>query len=349
MTDDAHAELATLAALHAARDTGVLDALLDSADTPTEIAAATGVDAHAAAVLVDVLTDRGHFERVDGAVEPTNRALGLLAKTDLRSIGRRPHEIDRFAAYAALPDRLDGDAATSPAPIDDRNRLGYLQATPDADRSRAVDAATRVVPDPERVLDLGGAPGPYATEFAARGHAVVLRDRPARIDAARALLEPREIALDPGALAPSSHPPTEGLDRETEAVDRFPSVDLVFASDLTPRLDDDALDRATSAAHDALTRPPAAESDATTDDTDEPTDEPSDEVVDGERALVWIEHVRGHSPGASTRRFDALATGAPGEPRTEARLRDSLAGAGFPDVTVRSIDGLDRHVVVATP
>jgi|AntDeeMinimDraft_5_1070356.scaffolds.fasta_scaffold00294_27 hypothetical protein len=309
--------VATVAALHAARRSGVLDALLDDADTPADVADATTLDEHAADVLVDVLADRGFFEHVDGAYEPTNRALGLLTKTDLRSIGTTPHEIDRFACYAALPETLDADTddrgANRPEGFE-RNRLGAVQATPDATVSAAVSAAVRAVPAPTTVLDLGGAPGPYATEFAARGHDVVLRDDADATAAARPLLEPRDVTLDPGPLTSD-----------------LPTADLAFASDLTPRLDDEDLDRALAAAHDALTRAPETTPDTT------------------ERALVAIEHVRDHSPHASTRRLEALATGDPGDCRTEPDLRDRLANAGFDRVERRAVPGLDRYAIVASP
>ena len=322
MNDDARDAVATVAALRAARETGVLDALLDDADTPTEVAARTTVDARAASVLVDVLADRGFFEVVDGAYEPTNRALGLLTKTDLRSIGRVPHEVDRFDAYAALPETLASDdavAAARDARGDDydRNHLGFEQATPQSAANAAVSAAERAVPNAARVLDVGGAPGKHATEFAARGATVTLRDAPEHVDAVRPLLAHRDVALDAGALDAD-----------------LPPADLAFAAHLTPHLDDDALGRFATAAHDALRH----EQDA---DDDRP---PA-----SERALVLVEHLRDRSPRTPTRRLDALATGQLGDHRTERALRDALQTAGFQRVDVHAIPGLDANAIVGTP
>lgn len=329
MHDDDRDAVATLAALHAARETGVLDAVLSAADGPTEVAAATGVDERTAAVVLDVLADAGFFERLDGAYEPTNRALGLLTTTDLRSIGTTPHAVDRFACYAALPDALDastdreasagGDArsrAVAARPEEfERNRLGAVQATDDRVVSAAVSAAVRAVPDPDRVLDLGGAPGPYATEFAARGHDVVLRDDPGALDPARPLLAPRAVELDAGSLT-----------------DAFPTADLAFASDLVLRLHEDALDDALAAVHDALTHASGTgEGDA------------------GDRAFVAVEHLRDRSPRASTRRLEAIATGMPGDVRTERALRETATAAGFERVDVHAVPGLERAAVVARP
>ncbi|MFC6954030.1 hypothetical protein [Halorubellus litoreus] len=328
MNDDARDRLATVAALRAARETGALDALLDDADTPSDVAARTDLDDRAASVLVDVLADRGFFDVVDGAYEPTNRALGLLTKTDLRSIGTTPQDIDRFGAYAALPETLTEDdpvAAARDARSDDheRNRLGARQATPDAAVSAAVSAAQRAAPGATSVVDVGGSPGKHATEFGARGHDVTLRDTPARIDAARPLLEPRNVDLDTGPLS-----------------DPLPTTDLVFATDLTPRLDDDAIDAFASSAHDALV-PSADPTDTDTDATDRP---PA-----SERALVLVEHLQDRSPRTPTRRLDALATGHPGNHRTEDDLQTALETAGFQAVDVHAVPGLDAHAVVATP
>jgi hypothetical protein len=328
MHDDARDAMATLVTIRAARETGVLDALLDSADTVTDIADETAVDERTASVLLDVLADRGFFEFVDGAPEPTNRALGLLTKTDLRSIGRVPHDADRFHCCARLPETLatarDSDTAEVPAvarderPADyERNQLGFIQATPDATVSAAVSAAIRAAPGATNVLDVGGAPGPYATEFAARGKTVTLRDVPDRLDAARPLLEPRAVRLDPGEL-------TAGL----------PTADLAFATDLTPRLDDTALASAANAIHDALTRPNAS---------------PAEDANRPDEALVLVEHVRERSARTPTHRIDALATGQPGDHRTEPALRETLHGAGFDAVDVHAVPGLERHAVVAAP
>lgn len=322
MNDDARDAVATVAALRAARETGVLDALLDDADTPTEVAARTPVDARAASVLVDVLADRGFFEVVDGAYEPTNRALGLLTKTDLRSIGRVPREIDRFDAYAALPETLASDDAVAAAreargDDHDRNDLGSRQATPQSAVNAAVSAAQREAPAATHVLDVGGAPGKHATEFAARGATVTLRDTSERVDAARPLLAPRDLTLDAGALDAD-----------------LPPADLAFATHLTPRLDDDALDAFGAATHDALRHE---------------RDENDDRPPAGERALVLVEHVRDRSPRTPTRRLDALATGQPGDHRTERAIRDALQTAGFQRVDVHPIPGLDANAIVGTP
>jgi hypothetical protein len=321
MNDDARDALATVAALRAARETGALDALLDDADTPSDVAARTDLDARAAGVLVDVLADRGFFEPVDGAYEPTNRALGLLTKTDLRSIGTTPRDVDRFDAYAALPETLTDDdpvEAARDARSDDheRNRLGARQATDDAAVNAAVSAAQRTAPGATSVVDVGGSPGQHATEFAARGHDVTLRDTLDRVDAARPLLAPRDVELDPNALT-----------------DALPATDLVFATDLTPRLDDDALHAFAASAHDALAH----------------TTETEDSSHTRERALVLVEHLQDRSRRTPTRRLDALAIGHPGDHRAEAALRETLQTAGFEHVDVRAVPGLDAHAVAATP
>ena len=89
--------------LRAARETGVLDALVSAADTPTEVADQAGVTERAAAATVGALVDLGFLEWVGGGVEPTNRMLGFVTKTDVRSIGSLPRELDVADALVDLP------------------------------------------------------------------------------------------------------------------------------------------------------------------------------------------------------------------------------------------------------
>ena len=192
------ATVETLALLWAARETGVLDALLTSAGDPADIAAETDTTERAVRATVDALEAEGFLERVGESHEPTNRALGLLAKTDVRSIGRLPHALDRFDALAALPETMrTGDPPERP---DDwtRNRLGAVAATDESVVRACVTAAVRERPTADRVLDVGGAPGTYAKEFAARGFDVTLVDRTDAIEVSRPFLahEPIDLVTD---------------------------------------------------------------------------------------------------------------------------------------------------------
>ncbi|WP_121821764.1 methyltransferase domain-containing protein [Halostella salina] len=213
------ASVETLALLWAARETGVLDALMTSAGTPTEVAAETGVTERAAEVTVDALAAEGFLDRVGDAYEPTNRALGFLAKTDVRSIGRLSREIDLFDALASLPKTMR--TGKPPARSDDwtRNRLGAVAATDEAVVRACVTAAVRERPDAERVLDVGGAPGTFAVEFAARGYDTTLADRPDAVEVTRPFLANESVDL-----------------RAVEFADSLPDADLAFLPDLSPRI-----------------------------------------------------------------------------------------------------------------
>ena len=96
----------TLVLLWAIRELGVVDALVERAGTAAEISAETDLSPGDAERLLTVCSDLGFVHPVDGEYELTNRALGFLAKRDLRSIGALPHELDVIDGLIRLPDRL---------------------------------------------------------------------------------------------------------------------------------------------------------------------------------------------------------------------------------------------------
>lgn len=222
--DSSSRDVEELVLLWTARRSGVLDAVLDTAGTPAEAAEAAGVTEEAAAVVVESLADLGFVREVGGEYEITNRALGFLAKRDVRSIGRLPHALDLLDLWTDLPERMaTGETPETP---DDwtRNRLGAHAATDDAAVRARVTAAVRERPDAERVADLLGASGTYATEFAARGFETTLADDAESVEAVEPMLRHRGVgtvvADAPGEL---------GLDSE--------AFGLAFAADATSRLD----------------------------------------------------------------------------------------------------------------
>lgn len=207
----------TLHLLWAARETGLLEALLREADDAAAAAEAAGVDGRAAALVVDALLAEGFLAEVGDAVEPTNRLLGFLAAADLRSVGELPDALDAVDALAALPETMASGAPPESGPL--RHRLGARAAREEATVRAAVTAAVRAAPAADTVLDVGGAPGRFAAEFAARGRDVTLADEPAAVEASTPLL-----AREPVATAAV----TDG--------DPLPGeFDLVFAADATRR------------------------------------------------------------------------------------------------------------------
>lgn len=155
--------------LWAARRTGILEALLSTAGTPAEVAEATDVAEPSAERVVRALAQIGFLERVGDEYEPTNRALGLLAKRDVRSIGSIPHELDRLDELVDLPETLETGVAPERRGDWEANALGAHYATDEATVRACVTAAIRIAPDAGSVVDLSGGSGVYAREFAARG------------------------------------------------------------------------------------------------------------------------------------------------------------------------------------
>ncbi|MEF8913505.1 hypothetical protein [Natronomonas sp.] len=195
--DRAAVEWRQLALLWTARRCGALDALATNAGTADAVAAETDIDPESAERLVAALEARGFLAHVDGEYEPTNRLLGFLTKTDLRSIGRLPAELDAFDRWVALPETMAG--ADPPEPADAlRNELGRERAAGSARVRSEVTTAVHAAPDGDRVLVLGDGGGSRAVEFADRGWSVTLYDTPERIEAVEPLLAHESVSLRAG-------------------------------------------------------------------------------------------------------------------------------------------------------
>lgn len=207
---------AELLLLWAARETGALDALVEDADGPTEVAEAAGITQEAAELVVETLAERSFLARVDGTYEPTNRMLGFLASADLRSVGALPDALDAVDALVSLPETMA--TGESPEAGSLTHRLGARAALDEAGVRAVVTAAVREAPAADHVLDVRGAPGTFAREFAARGYDVTLVDRPDAVDAATPLLAPTSV--ETAAVADGDLPA---------------GFDLVFAADVTRR------------------------------------------------------------------------------------------------------------------
>lgn len=225
----------SLLALRAARETGVLDALMERAGTPAAVAAETAVTERAAERMVAVLADLGFLEAVDGEYEPTNRALGLLAKRDVRSIGAVPHALDTVDALVDLPRTMETGVPPQD-PVDSTvNQIGAHAATDEAIVRACVTAAVRAAPTAERVVDLCGASGVYAAEFAARGREVTLVDSPDVAEAVEPLYRGSDVSVHAG--------------KPTDLVGPF---DLAFTAETACRMDPDEVSALLEAAADLL-------------------------------------------------------------------------------------------------
>lgn len=329
---DSGLDTPALALLWAARETGLLEALLRETGSPSEAAAAAGVTERAARITVDALVDLGFFHRAQGTVEPTNRVLGLLATRDIRSIGHVPAGLDQFAALTSLPEAMRADELGArdeqfngenphgdqqsgrsgaaqqpgqPATIQQvRHRLGAAYAVDDATVRASVDAIHAANPDAERVLAIADGPGRHARELAERGPAVTLLDGSPVVDAVGPLLAGSDVELLAGSLT---------------AVEPA-SYDLVFLVDgvwpTTP-----AENRFTLRA--------------------------VERVLATDGAFVAVEPLRGRSDATPTIAARALAAGA-GEPYTEAAIADWCVAAGLDEVETSDLPGTPYQAVVAT-
>lgn len=184
--------------LRAARESGVLDAVTTSAGTPEAIATETGITERSARIVVEALADLGFLELVGGEFEPTNRALGFLATADVRSIGSLPHELDSLEAWVDLPETMQtGDPPERPGDWT-THFVGAMATIDEATVRACVTEAVHRNPDAVRVLDAGGGPGKFATEFARRGFDVTLFDRPEVVEQVRPSLAHQPVELREG-------------------------------------------------------------------------------------------------------------------------------------------------------
>ncbi len=83
----------------------MIEALATDAHTPEEIAAETGITDRAARIIVSALADCGLLERVEGSYEPTDHTVRFVSKTDIRSIGSLPYDLDRSRGGSHCPRR----------------------------------------------------------------------------------------------------------------------------------------------------------------------------------------------------------------------------------------------------
>ncbi|WP_313691840.1 methyltransferase domain-containing protein [Halorarum halobium] len=299
---------ASLLALRAARETGVLAALLDRAGTPEAVAEETDVTERSAERMVSILADLGFIERVGDEYEPTNRALGLLAKRDVASIGAVPDALDTVDALASLPGTMETGVPPESPPDGLRNRLGAHAATDEAVVRAGVTAAVRASPDAERVVDLRGASGVYAAEFAARGLDATMVDSPAVAEA----VEPRYRSGDVTVHA--------GRPRDlVERADGSGPFDLAFAAGLASRMDAPEVRALFEAAADLL-------------------------GADG--TLVLVDVLADGSEAAVAADVLGLASGHGGA-HDPAEYREWLREAGLADVRIDPVPGTGRRAVVA--
>jgi len=330
---DSGLDLPALALLWAARETGLLEVLLRETGSPSEAAAVAGVTERAARITIDALVDLDFLHRTGETVEPTNRALGLLATRDIRSIGHVPAALDQFAALVSLPEamRAGESADTDDQPCGDRfgddqsrdgqsnedrqpdasgmtqqlrHRLGATCAVDDATVRASVDAIYAANPEAGRVLAITDGPGLHARELAERGPALTLLDEPAVVEGVEPLLAGSGVELLAGSLV------------EVEPAD----YDLVFLVDgmwLTAPAENRFLLRAVERAL----------------------------APDG--AFVAVEPLRGRSRATPAVAAKALAAGA-GEPYTEAAIAGWCVAAGLDHVEASDVPGTPYQAVVAT-
>jgi hypothetical protein len=327
-----------LTLLWAARETGIVDAVTTDAGTVTAVADATGVTERAARVTVRSLADLGFLRRVGGEYEPTNRALGLLAKRDVRSIGRIPHALDLQTVLRDLPETMDtGDPPADP-PDWTRNRLGAVEASDEATVRACVTTAIRAAPDADCVLDVRGGSGRYAREVVARGRRATLFETPEVCEVVEPLLAPTDVSLVAGDLAdpPATAPGTDGPFALALAVDLVRELDPATARETFAGLAETLAPEGTVVLVDAFRE--LADADVSVDDSGEDAPQPT------VGADVGVDPAAGAGVAC-----EQLALGS-GDAHATAAVCEWLSspadGVGFEAVSARHVPGTARVAVV---
>ncbi|AUX09909.1 SAM-dependent methyltransferase [Halalkaliarchaeum desulfuricum] len=197
-SDTIYARHAPVFVLWACRETGIVDTLLEAPREPTEVAETTGVTERAAAVALDALVALGFAEERNGEYRPTDRLSAFDPETPIEERGILPHRLDSLEKYLALPTAMKGGDRPGFSETGLENYAAGMASVDGSLLRAAVTATEHAHPRPDCVLDVGGGIGRFGTEFARRGAAVTLVDRPGVIELARQHLEGSDVEPVPG-------------------------------------------------------------------------------------------------------------------------------------------------------
>jgi 2-polyprenyl-3-methyl-5-hydroxy-6-metoxy-1,4-benzoquinol methylase len=177
----------------AADECGLLAAL---PGTPGEVAAAAGLDPHAARVVLDALAEWGAV----AVGEDGRYGLGpsLPEGDDLLAIHHHARALRQTSGV--VTERLRGVPTERPGVRDLERWQAAMAVNARRMAPALVDACLARAPGAGRVLDLGGGHGAYGLEFVRRGLHATLQDRPEVIDMhrRRGELEAAGVELFPG-------------------------------------------------------------------------------------------------------------------------------------------------------
>lgn len=222
--------------LWACRETGVIEELLNGPKTATEIADGAGITDRAATISLETLREMGYVTRSNGRYEPTAELDGFRPGTHVLDQGILPHRLDVLEDYMKLPQLMRTGEAPEHTRAGLRKYMGAMATIDETTIRQIVTVAEHAHPRPDRVLDVGGGPGGFSTEFQNRGAEVTTVDLPPVID----------ILGD--------HHESSGLDvLPGDARDTLPAgFDLVFSARMIPSFSPTDLQNYFENAFDAL-------------------------------------------------------------------------------------------------
>jgi hypothetical protein len=183
--------------LMAALEVGLIEALLDAPQPPTEVARRLALDERATLRVISVLVDAGYLEQRGDRVVVAPEARALLDRADAAFVGDRLlHLHALLTRWVQLPEVLHhgGPARSERTAESLRAFIGSMRV---GARQRARPLAERLAalfPQTKTVLDIGGGPGTQALAFQEHGWRVSVLDFPEVIDLMAGDLERAGIA-----------------------------------------------------------------------------------------------------------------------------------------------------------
>jgi SAM-dependent methyltransferase len=182
---DARDQAELVAAIAAAAQVGVFEALRAGPASAAEVAGRAGLDARATRVVLAFLADAGVLDFAEGRYRPAPGARAALCDPEAPgyAAGGLPHWLGRLRDFTQLGEVLrSGVPARAPDAVRDQEGLrrfaAAMAAAPRARVERIVELCLSRNPGARSALDVGGGPGHMSRVFVERGLRTTLLDTP---------------------------------------------------------------------------------------------------------------------------------------------------------------------------
>ena len=294
--------------LMAALEVGLIEALLDQPEPPSQVARRLALDERATTRVLSALVDAGYLERRGEGVVVAPDARAPLDPADADFVGDRlAHLHALLGRWLQLPEvlRQGGPARFERSP---RSLQAFIGAMRIGARQRAKPLADRLAalfPQTRTVLDIGGGPATQARAFQGLGWQVSVLDFPEVIDLMAADLESAGIATIKGDA-------TQGIPAR--------GFDLIFCGNLFHAMSPEECETVVAGAAGALS---------------------------SGGALAVFDFLRGSGLSASLFAVNMLVGTSAGDVYAEDDYRSWCEAAGLEDFAVHEVGGQAQYLLTA--